>query len=635
MARRPIAFVLSTVALLAASSRAATAQTYQVIDLGHLGGGSAIAYDINASGQVVGQSRDAMGQGMGFIWLPAPAYGNGAGMFELETLGGTSSEALGINASGQVVGRAFVTGDTAFHAVIWPPNGPIIDLGTLGGKNSQAYDINDIGEVVGWSDTAGNQRHAFWWRDADADGVSDPGEMVDLGDLGGGQSIAYGINASGQIVGTSSTASFASHAFRTTDDGLIDAASDLGTLGGLSSTAYRINASGRVVGLSQMPGNATVQAFRTAANSAIGPGTDGLGTLGGTRSEAWGINTAGQAVGWSTLSGSTNRRAFFAAAAAGMVDLNTLISPALGWTLEAAFAINDSGEIVGSGSGPAGTSGAFLLKRQPQLPAAPILTATANGFAVSLSWTPGPGAPVVSYILEAGTASGLSDLFNGNVGSTTQFGAFVPAGRYFLRVRGVNTFGIGAASTERVLNVGIPGTPTVASAAESAGVLTVTWAAGPGASAESHRLEFFAGSALVATLSTGAATSVAIPVPPGVSGTFAVRVTALVGTASSAPSALFPFTLGATGTPPASPSPTGGIAGGTATVSWPPVAGAVSYILSGGTVPGGTQYLAPTNLGTNTSVSASGLPPGFTAWIRVIAVNNSGQQSVPADFLLQ
>ena len=74
---------------------------------------------------------------------------------------------------------------------------------------------------------------------------------------------------------------------------------------------------------------------------------------------------------------------------------------------------------------------------------------------------------------------------------------------------------------------------------------------------------------------------------------------------------------------------------GTASVNWLAVAGAASYVLSAGTTPGGTQYMAPTNLGTNTGASASGLPAGFTAWVRVFAVNACGQQSAAADFLVQ
>ena len=163
----------------------------------------------------------------------------------------------------------------------------------------------------------------------------------------------------------------------------------------------------------------------------------------------------------------------------------------------------------------------------------------------------------------------------------------------------------------------------------------MSWVPGPGTPAVSHLLNFFSGSALVATLTAGATTTVAIPLPAGINGLFGVRVTAIVGLAASPPSELFSFTLGAGCTPPASPSLSGGVSGGTASVTWPPVAGAASYVLTAGTTQGGTQYVPPTNLGLNTGASASGLPSGFTAWVRVVAVNGCGQQSAPADFLVQ
>jgi hypothetical protein len=75
--------------------------------------------------------------------------------------------------------------------------------------------------------------------------------------------------------------------------------------------------------------------------------------------------------------------------------------------------------------------------------------------------------------------------------------------------------------------------------------------------------------------------------------------------------------------------------GGTGSVSWPAVAGATAYVISAGTTQGGTQILGPTNIGATTGASASGLPAGFQAWIRVIAVNACGQQGAPTDFLLQ
>ncbi len=75
----------------------------------------------------------------------------------------------------------------------------ITDLGTLpGGYESIAYGINNRGQVVGYSTTASGEYHAFLWED---------GEMTDLGTLGGAYSVAYGINSRGQVVGYSASAS--------------------------------------------------------------------------------------------------------------------------------------------------------------------------------------------------------------------------------------------------------------------------------------------------------------------------------------------------------------------------------------------------------------------------------------------
>src|SRR5581483_11451846 len=82
-------------ALIAAlAGRSALAQSYTVQDLGTLGGAS-IAYGVNASGQVVGESG-----GHAF------RYRDGASMVDLGTLGGSESAAFGINSAGQVVGFA-------------------------------------------------------------------------------------------------------------------------------------------------------------------------------------------------------------------------------------------------------------------------------------------------------------------------------------------------------------------------------------------------------------------------------------------------------------------------------------------------------------------------------------------------
>src|SRR5438093_5497075 len=60
------------------------------------------------------------------------------------------------------------------------------DLGTLGPawRDSSAADVNASGEIAGTSGTASGKQHAFLWRD---------GKVTDLGTLGGRDSSATAI----------------------------------------------------------------------------------------------------------------------------------------------------------------------------------------------------------------------------------------------------------------------------------------------------------------------------------------------------------------------------------------------------------------------------------------------------------
>jgi len=88
------------------------------------------------------------------------------------------------------------------------------------------------------------------------------------------------------------------------------------------------------------------------------------------------------------------------------------------------------------------------------------LAGAASGGTVTLTWTaPSGGCAATSYVLQAGSAAGLSDLANSSTGSTaTAFSASgVGAGTYYVRVRAANAYGQSAGSNEVALVVG--GTP--------------------------------------------------------------------------------------------------------------------------------------------------------------------------------
>ena len=176
--------------------------------------------------------------------------------------------------------------------------------------------------------------------------------MQDLGSLGGSYSQAFGINSSGEVVGSSRSQLYgASYAFLYSNGAM----TDLGTLGGYSSEALAINASGQVVGDSQLPAPGYGQHAFLYGNGVM---TD-LGSFGGD-SSAVGINASGEIVGWADTAGDASEDAFLYANG-GMIDLNSLIAPNSGWTLLGATAINDNGWIVGVGYNPNGQGDAFLL----------------------------------------------------------------------------------------------------------------------------------------------------------------------------------------------------------------------------------------------------------------------------------
>lgn len=178
-------------------------------NLGDLSGGADLsaAQGINAAGQVVGYSNASTGD-RAFLWK------NGV-MSDLGDLpgGADRSYGYGINAAGQVVGYSNAgTGDRAY---LWQ-NGSMTDLGSLSGfaDESRAYAINDAGRIVGKSGHIGNERAVLW-----QDGVLfDLNELVGVAGSGLTLNEARGLNDVGQIVGSGTTGSGASHGFLLTLD---------------------------------------------------------------------------------------------------------------------------------------------------------------------------------------------------------------------------------------------------------------------------------------------------------------------------------------------------------------------------------------------------------------------------------
>jgi len=243
--------------------------------------------------------------------------------------------------------------DTFQRAVTWQ-NGEIHDLGmfphaTTGYDDVEATNINDQGLIIGFAGCHCSLPAQAW-------SLSN-GVVTVLPTLGGRGAEAWGVNASGQIVGAADTTTVGVTHATLWQNGAV---SDLGALpsGGFSE-AVSINASGVAVGFSTLIAGGAL-GDRHAVIFQGGTVTDLTPTLPSFNDAvAEGINVHGVIVG------ARSGRAFIWQNGVG-TDLNTLIPSGSGVTLTSASGINDSGQIVGIAIPTTGARNAVAFLLTPQ-----------------------------------------------------------------------------------------------------------------------------------------------------------------------------------------------------------------------------------------------------------------------------
>jgi probable HAF family extracellular repeat protein len=345
---------------------------YVLTDLGTLGGAASSAKDINNLGEVVGWSDIAGGQRRAFLYRDGMLTNLGT------HTGGSYSEATAISDNGHVVGisginlhgpqfREFMNG------FLWQAGTLRVLTPTYCGCSfthrhsvSAGYDVNQFGHAAGMvaafpAEGTDQADHAALWKSWQrGEDLGIPfGPWWETGR-------AFGINDAGQVIGDYRPVNSDIHERRpfVWRDGIRE---DLGRLTGHHfGSALGINGSGTIVGWSGSPGVTVVRAVLWRDG-----GAQDLGTLSGhTHSQALDINTTAQVVGWSgpAIDISVSNRSPGSANTAGsaaraflwrdnqMLDLNDRAvvdmdgTPVTGWVLTEAAAINDAGQIVGTGT---------------------------------------------------------------------------------------------------------------------------------------------------------------------------------------------------------------------------------------------------------------------------------------------
>jgi probable HAF family extracellular repeat protein len=374
-----IAILLNLTLICVAAATTTSAATFQIVNLGTLGGATSFALDVNNNRQVTGNSLVTSDPGSTGSLLRAYCWSFDTGvmtnlgaMAPIPPSTSTNRFARGyaINDSGVIVGEF---NNDASRAFIYT-GGAMVGLTRLTGDNDSgvAQDINNVGDIVGVSSNGVAGRPTQW----SFDGTNYV--AIDLGSIDGTMTTSGRANAINQL---GAAAGFSRDAVASTSQATLwsgGTVTDLGSLGdgNRCSQALGLNDSNVVVG-SSSTGQTVGQLIGTSSTTSItrafqwntgvitelspfnlyGPGNTGPTT--NYHSVAIDINNTGSIVG-------TSQRIAGSPAVATLwkngvpIDLNTLIPAGSGWNLLSAEGINERGDIVGFGTFQ-GSNRAFLL----------------------------------------------------------------------------------------------------------------------------------------------------------------------------------------------------------------------------------------------------------------------------------
>ncbi|MGE0811703.1 MAG: hypothetical protein AB7O28_17630 [Vicinamibacterales bacterium] len=166
----------------------------------------------------------------------------------------------------------------------------------------------------------------------------------------------------------------------------------------------------------------------------------------GTPSNLWAtVSGYDVQLGWTPPAGSWLGHYLDAGSGPGLSNLASVPVPAPGTTIGGRVAAGRYYVRVRTaaacGVGPSSNEVVVDVPSGCAVPAAPgTLTAGVSGRIVSLQW--GPSTNAASYLVEAGTAPGASNLANLDVGGARAIGGQVGPGTYYARVRGRSACGL-------------------------------------------------------------------------------------------------------------------------------------------------------------------------------------------------